>query len=281
MLIDVEIEYLAEILPPRARKPKPVRVTDRHTVTVADVAGADAPVALLYSEELDAQKTAIRAFNGGLWAPYQGDAATLAAKIGSIKTNVRPYARWRADILGDAKAGTLTDAQQRRDAISDAEERAREFVVIDGVIHAPAPEPYFEAWAGRISVKASFIGPTYTTLSKRNEFRADQYAEAVSYAQRGTGGTQTPFIIGSITVLDPSVLRHDPQGAELRKQSDLLVDNIVRAAMGKSALNTPEGVARFTAALLRRLDTDIGWTAHERAAFRRTLLDEMDAPAAA
>lgn len=142
-------------VPPRARKPRPTRLSEELTFSVPEVTGKQAPVGIrVHGTNWDGKSTGIREyrwFHDQLWLPH-GTPADRNAPSAAVPA-------FAAQQAYDAGYGLTGDQ-----AIQKAIDHYSDYLIIDGTPHRPAAEPvYSYITLGLDMMPAPQIGPAYET----------------------------------------------------------------------------------------------------------------------
>jgi len=150
MELTVNYSYVAQVIPPRCRKPRPQRLDDGVAVmSIREVTAEQAPVAILgreqdYETGEYLEPIAYRWFDGKLWV--NGPVSDCSRRrmerypvLGQTLNLVKDSA-----ILSDQALGIHVPAWDGKQLIADhIQACAHDCLIIDGQLHRPAGEPMY------------------------------------------------------------------------------------------------------------------------------------------
>lgn len=174
--VTVHGSYIRDEVPPRCRKPRPVRHETTASATIAEVNTDDAPVALRVHRTNNASE--IRTHHGRLYAPYlpirrqqdptiPGD-AQFPAELTEEHSLIR------------GPACTADSAEGFADAVNDCFAR---FLIIDGTVWVETPEPGY--LVDTFGLGGNHGGTGLMPSTRRDHgtlFRADEFDAALAHA---------------------------------------------------------------------------------------------------
>lgn len=275
--MQVSFEYLAQHLPPRCRKFRELKLADSCTVEIAET--TDAPVAIRHQGHLADKTVELRFHAGRLWEKSDEALAdvirTLAPRCYFAAEAVR-----RDVAMTDPAIGRVQEGAARREAIAAIEHSAANLLLIDGVLHTYAEEPYWTISHGIswCSISLSTADPEEVReWPSHYMYRADQLAEARRCAE--AENEKDYQVEGSCEVLIPAALRLDPYGAARNRKIAKAVEKIrdledhVGFDPGKTI---PAELGKAIGSAVSDLAEKAGWTAHERMAFAQAIIAKIE-----
>jgi len=252
MILNVDFIYEAVVLRGRKRTPDDVSLVSTQPVEVREVEAAAAPVALRTREDRPGGgggTREYRLFEGGLWVVHKDDegkapanAAWLARQAGSIADAPYGYGHpfaattsHRGGVLG--RPGEVPDLRLLRsdhdDRAAAVREAAAGILLVDGLVHRPAPEPVYE-FVDEHRFSLLYVRG-YTAPGKGrplnygiSHFRADERAHML--AAFGDQGTRAADM-ADIEVLIPEAVR-----APLPEQALLVAARVMRDDLARMVL---------------------------------------------
>lgn len=213
MKIQAQLSHYVEEVPPRCRKPRPVRHIDTVEREIPEVTKAEAPIAFKrYARYRFERESVLRWHDERLWRIVDGNSHGLARGEKAIKITETERINWR---FGSINGGFQFDF---------AEALRTDALFIDGLLYETDGEPRYEIYTQGLGGNHGGTGISVAqwyngNVHRDRYFRADQWVEAKASAieialRRGDTESATrmrrmrrPLI----TVVLPEAVRCQPQ----------------------------------------------------------------------
>lgn len=281
MLVDIPLNYSAEIRMPRHRVFRPARIKHTHTVKIAELSEAEAPVVCrrlvtAHLGEASPPTETVRFHDGKFWRTlpnnWRSDSpedhwfnpAVYAELIASPNSGdsdhsvpFRNYDHISSKAFADR--GATGAAEIRADdldaIIADVDRRIANLMIVDGIVYQLASEPVYVI-SQRGLYEASHLAPALQI--PRRVFRADQFDEMLAQAfncnidelAEELGNDLLEHEKFRPEVLMPGVLEWDARREAVR----ISIGSILESARGKAADMDVETFSAF--AQLRDRDVE-------------------------
>ena len=247
--------FREEYIPPRCRKPRSRQADGVLSVTIKEVSGVDAPIAIITTTnewrkvksskhnngiDLIPVRTPYRWYKDKLYVPYidrHGEILTVSDVEYAIKEDSYPY-----------------DATEK-ERIKCIRKNAKRFLIIDDEIYVKKGEPRYCINTFGIGFNNGgtgfFVENHYNrNISKNNYFNALERDKAIKYGRSialGRGDTKSVDFIGErcdIEVFIPEAVKCNPQkehseGCSFINEAESMITNagsVIEAGLGVMAL---------------------------------------------
>ena len=214
MRVTIPYTYTKSFTPPRCRKPRAIQDAATISLSIREVSGAEAPIAItIFHSAYPEQGTTYRWWGNKLWVL---DSFSRAC---GQPHETQTLEQMKADPWGlhQNYLNTHYGKQENRVKLMA---QARRYVLIDGFRYRVAGEPRFVINTFGLGHNHGgtglFIENHYNSnISRERYYRIDQRTEALAEATRvatGRGDDQSiPFNIEEVTILVPEAVQLNPR----------------------------------------------------------------------